>query len=212
MITGATLQYSAATGTAPLPGRNNFPLYENNTAWFSTSVTIPDPHFNLAGGMPAYAASTLTPNRSPALGRSNQAAFDAVTTAMTEKKDIDGNPRHNDGIDTGCYEGTGSVRGFRLQWNMRSIYISTKADNESEHPAILFDNAEGAYVKWWVETVEIKSSSYSLVLGYNAGEGNTDNLGIFKLKSGSSANTGNSPIDRGRIVLHSNLGSYLPRH
>jgi hypothetical protein len=209
--TGATIQYSAFTGTdtVPVPGLKNFVINADNTAWFSDSEVIPGPHFSLATA-PGYAAGTLTPNRAPMLGRGNQALFDAVTAAMSVKKDIDGNPRHNEATDAGCYEGVGPVKGFRLRWNMSSIYISTKANNESEHPAILFDNAEGAYVKWWVEEKKIISQYYSLMLGYTAGEGSTDNLGMFKLKSGATANTTNDERTCGVVTLRSNLGAYLP--
>ncbi|MDR2130720.1 MAG: hypothetical protein LBP56_06085 [Odoribacteraceae bacterium] len=207
--TGGTIQYSAFTAPQSLPGLNNFAINAMNTAWFTSSDTIPGPHFNLAAS-PKYAPDALTPNRSPMLGRGNRASFDAVTTAMKEKKDIDGNPRHNDGTDIGCYEGIGGATGFRLRWNLNALYISTKANNESEHPVLLVENAEGAHVKWWVRAKSIEWSRYSLALGYTAGEGSTDDLGIFKLKSGNSPNTGNTQVSCGKVILSSNLGSYLP--
>jgi hypothetical protein len=74
---------------------------------------------------------------------------------------------------------------------------------------ILVSNAEAAYVKWWVEATSITSSRYSILTGFNAGEGNTANLGNFKLMSGS-ANTGNNELACGTVTIHSNLGAYLP--
>ncbi|MDR0765424.1 MAG: hypothetical protein LBF09_00600 [Odoribacteraceae bacterium] len=207
-VTGSDVEYSAFDGTTPPSGLQNIAINAGNTAWFSTSETIPGPHFNLSSA-PRYAVSTVTPNRSPLLGRGNGKRFDAVTAAMTVKKDIDGNPRHNENTDIGCHEGLGSAVGFQLRWDMTSIYISTKENNESEHPALLFNNTEGALVKWWVSAKSITSSRYSLVSGHVSGEGNADDLGHFKLKS-AKANTENYSVFCGQVTLHSNLGDYLP--
>lgn len=199
---------SAFNGVKPPSGANNIAVNDNNLAWFSAGDTIPGPHFSISKG-PAYSAAAATPNRSPLLGRGSRTAFDAVTAAMIMKTDVNGNPRHNDTTDIGCHEGVGHAKGFNLRWNMTSIYISTKSKHESEHPAILLDNDEGAYVKWWVSAKKIESSRYSLVAGATSGQGTSDNLGIFKLKS-SNANTSNKPVSCGKITLHSNLGAYLP--
>ncbi|MDR1414551.1 MAG: hypothetical protein LBI96_01965 [Odoribacteraceae bacterium] len=205
---GGTIQYSAFNKANTPVGLTNIVVNENNTAWFTTSEVVPGPHFALSAH-PRYAVSASASNRAPMLGRGERSVFDNVTTAMTDKRDIDGHPRHNDSTDIGCYEGVGSVKGFKLRWNMSAIYISTKANNESEHPSILVENPEKAYVKWHIDATSIISSRYSVITGKTAGEGNTTNLGFFKLKS-ATANSGNDELPCGTVTLHSNLGAYLP--
>jgi hypothetical protein len=90
---------------------------------------------------------------------------------------------------------------------MEALYISPKKDMESEHPAILFKNDAGAYVEWKVSIVE--ATQYKLSDAFNAGSGNTANLGVFKL-SPTVANTLNTLHDFGSVLLSSNLGVYLP--
>ena len=210
-LTGTnTIQYCLFPNGSVPTGTGNLPLHvSNNTAWFTTGNVIPGPHFDLT----TYAAGTTTPNRAPMLGRGNQNAFDNNTPFMTTaatKKDINGNDRHHNLTDMGCYESTGTLKGFELRWNMSDVYISTKALIESDHPAILFDNAEGAYVEWSVAATSIISSRYTLVAGSSTGSGNTTDLGLFRLKSGSTANTTANDVDCGTITLSSQLGAYLP--
>ncbi|MDR2413534.1 MAG: hypothetical protein LBD64_00920 [Odoribacteraceae bacterium] len=207
-VTSGIIQYSAFTGTGPIPGLQNIAINAGNTAWFSATDTIPGPHFDLSPAA-GYATSSTTPNRSPLLGRADSLLFNAAAATAALRTDINGNPRHNAATDIGCHEGVGSARGFNLRWNMTSIYISTKNGRETEHPAIIFDNAEGAFVKWHVTVKSVTSNRYSLVTGRDSGGGNSEHLGVFKLKAGK-ANTGNSQIACGKIALGSNLGGYLP--
>ncbi|MDR2413535.1 MAG: FimB/Mfa2 family fimbrial subunit [Odoribacteraceae bacterium] len=207
-VMNGTIQNSAFSGAKPPAGTRNIAINAGNTVWFSSTDTVPGPHFDLSPAA-GYATSSTNPNRSPLLGRGDSLLFNAAVATAALRTDINGRPRHNADTDIGCHEGVGSVRGFNLRWNMTSIYISTKENRESEHPAILFDNAEGAFVKWHVTVKSVTSTSFSVVQGRESGGGNAVHLGVFKLKSGKE-NTGNSPIVCGKIALGSNLGNYLP--
>jgi hypothetical protein len=215
-----SIEYSAFPGTAPLPGTGNIPINPSNLAWFSLSDTIPGPHFNV-NGTPEYAANVLAPNRSPLLGRGNKAAFDNATATISTagKRDLNGNPRHNGETDIGCYEGAGSATGFRLQWNIKRIYMSSKSNSLSEHPLILSENSENAVVAWRLAVAGAYSSNGTFTPGPSmtnatlettSGNGSGTMPGIFKIMSSSEANTSDKEVPRGRLRLTSNLGSYLP--
>lgn len=214
VVTTGTINYCAFEGMN-IPTGTNYPINTVNNAWF-TSANIPGPHFNqtVNTSVPYYAVSTLTPNRAPQLGRGDQTSFDEVTVLMLDanKQDINGNPRHHNGTDIGCYESTAAQKGFEFRWNMKDIYISPKVEIESDHLALLFDNSENIYVEWVVEDFQIISNRYSVVSGTTSGSGNTKNLGSFKLKSGSTVNTSFADLNCGSLVLKcTNIDkSYFP--
>ncbi|NDV84139.1 hypothetical protein [Bacteroides sp. 51] len=203
--TAGTVNYCAFQG-ATAPTGTNYPLNATNNAWFTNAtISVPGPHFNQTtnAAVPYYSVNTSTPNRAPQLARGDQASFDNVTPAMlaVNKQDIYGNPRHHNGTDIGCYESTGTQKGFEFRWNMTDIYISPKVLIESDHLALLFDNSEGAYVQWEATDFVIISSRYSVVAGTTSGSGNTVNLGSFKLKSSATKNSGNGDLNCGSLVF-----------
>ena len=208
-----TIKYCAFQGVVPTGASmsNLYPLHTtNNTAWFTTANQLPGPHFNEAETptLPKYFAGTSNPNRAPMLGRGDQASFDSNTIAIpvTNKKDINGNPRHINGTDIGCFESTGNA-GFKLEWAMDALFLSPKMNVESEHPALLFRNDENAYVEWNVSVVS--ATNYTLNPAYSSGAGNGLSLGLIKLTT-TVANTTNNQYERGSVKLSSKLGAYLP--
>ncbi|MDR3118698.1 MAG: hypothetical protein LBU44_04660 [Mediterranea sp.] len=188
-----------------------YPLHAtDNTAWFTEDNTVPGPHFNTTEtpDAPKYFAGTNQPDRAPMLGRGDQISFDGYTTAIpaTAKKDINGQPRHHEGTDIGCFEDSKNP-GFKLEWNMTALYISPKKNIESEHPVILFKNMVGAHVKW--EATIVQASQYTMDQTTASGEGNTEYMGMFKLTT-TAVNSSNTPYERGLIRMSGNVGVYLP--
>lgn len=203
--TAGTINYCAFQGTVPTG--TNYPLNDTNDAWFTTANLTPGPHFNqMSDASKGYfEVGTANPNRAPQLGRGDQTSFDNATPTYY-RLDINGNARHYSGTDIGCYESAGSA-GFQLQWNMDALYLSPKMNVESEHPAILFNNDEEAYVEWEISIVS--ATNYTLNSAFSTGSGNSINLGLFKLTT-TVANTTNTQYDRGSVKLTSKLGVYLP--
>jgi hypothetical protein len=204
----------------PLAGKGNIPVNVVNLAWFSALNAVPGPHFNV-NGTPGYAPHVLTPNRSPLLGRGDKAAFDDATPllAAAHKLDIDGNPRHNGDTDIGCHEGTGDVKGFRLQWNMNRVYTSMKPESRSEHALTLVENVEDVMVGWKVEvagsytagglfTAGNTMTNATLLTASGSGAGIVP--GVFHVMTGKESNVDVNEVPRGRLRVVSTLGVYLP--
>lgn len=207
-----TIRHSAFQETLPAGASMSdlYPLHTDNDAWLTSTNSLPGPHFNMTetATAPKYVAGGTNPDRAPMLGRGDQASFDNHTAGMpaAAKKDINGDPRHYEGTDIGCFENTANA-GFKLEWNMKALYLSYKKGVESEHPALLFNNDVGAHVKWDIAIV--KATDYTLNASYKSGSGSAVRLGLFKLTS-TAANTTNNSYDRGSVMLSSNLGAYLP--
>ena len=206
-----TINYCAFNGThTTMPAGTNYPIHaSNNTAWIVQGSAIPGPHFT-----DANSNYTAVSNRSPMLGRGDEDVFTGAITGkmpLANKTDIDGNPRSYETIDIGCYESPGVLKGFEFRWNMTDVYISTKKLIVSDHPALLYDNAEGAYVEWKIEA-NPTGSLFTVADGSpTSGAGTGTTLGYFHFKSGATANTGNNDKLCGTVKFTSeNLGVYLP--
>ncbi|MDR0544341.1 MAG: hypothetical protein LBG30_03215 [Odoribacteraceae bacterium] len=215
LATPGIIDYCAFPAPNPPRGTGNIPLSDNNAAWFSSSESIPGPHFN-TGAAPEYAPAAAPLNRSPLLGRGSRLSFDRVTAYMplANKRDIDGNPRHNGTTDIGCYEGLGNSTGFTLRWNMSRTYMSSKINSLSEHAVVLHENAADVQVPWRVEAIGAyddrgnyftSSSITNGVLVDNSGVGGSTVPGIFNILSGQQANTSNNELIRGRLRVSSSI-------
>jgi hypothetical protein len=207
MITGA-VQHSAFSSST-FAGAE-LPLNANNMAWFSVTDSIPGPLFNLSR-LPSrkYAVAVADSSRSPLIGKGDPEAFDKATLAMTVKKDINGQPRHNDVIDIGCHENAG--KGFRLYWDMEDIYVHTAQDKVSEHPVNLIGNSNGMYIKWKIiSDPTVAEKGYEMVTGRESGGGDKNFLGAFHLIARGYHGNSGQPAYRGRIIIRGNVGAYLP--
>jgi hypothetical protein len=212
------VEYCAFSGTQPPADMDNVPLNDDNTAWFSSTNTVPGPHFNLTS-QPKYAVDT---KRSPLPGRALPGLFNDVTMPikMEYKRDIDGKPRHSGVTDIGCYEAEEATAGFSLRWNMDRVYMSSKSISKSEHALVLRENPENVPIEWSLEVMGSYNTSgvfksepqmtYATLLEPSSGSGTGVVPGMFYITSTDKTNNESREVARGRLKIKSNLGAYLP--
>jgi hypothetical protein len=213
-LTGTnTIQYCAITDAMTMPtGTGNVPIHAtNNTAWFTSTAVVPGPHFDLGANasIPDYAAGTSTPNRAPMIGRGDQTSFNNNTTFIpaTNRVDINGNPRTKDNIDIGCYEDPDNL-GFTLRWATDRVYISSRSGYASDIPLLLPDNETTNIGVQWNVSVS-GTLNYATFNGPSSGSGTGVMVGSIKITP-TANNTANTERLCGNLLIHTNLGAYLP--
>jgi len=186
----------------------NIALHPNNTAWFNSSNLIPGPHFNFNTDItkPYYSA---VHDRSPMLGRGEQTRFDSNTPFMSSsaaKTDINGNPRHNEVTDMGCYEDPTYV-GFQIRWASDRVYVSSKDGTVNQIPLLLPDNEIlQIQVNWSISVVG--TLNYCTFDGPSSGVGTGVMVGIVNFTTVGNYTAGGER-QCGSIMIHTSLGGYL---
>ena len=207
-----TIQNSAFPDGSTPAGTGNIALNANNIAWFTPSNLVPGPQFaaNAIPGKPFYSALS---NRAPMLGRGDQGLFDgnaAFIPVGVPKTDILGNPRHVLDTDMGCYEDAG-FEGFKLRWASDRVYIGANDGYITDIPLLLPGNETlGVGVQWTVTPVGTLNycrmvQSPPIVMGSGTGV----LLGTVQMTTMGSY-VQNAERLCGRLMVHTNLGGYLP--
>ena len=210
-LTGSnTVQFCAFPDGSVPAGTGNIPIHvATNTAWFTSGNVSPGPHFNMnaSGSKPYYAALS---DRSPMLGRGDESSFNTQTPFLppTARTDIDGNPRHYLGTDIGCYEDA-YFEGFKLRWATDRVYISSKAGYASDIPLLLPDNEITQIGVDWSVTVQ-GTLNYATFNGPSTGSGSGILVGNIHITPNAPDYTANSERLCGTLLIHTNLGAYLP--
>ena len=194
-------------------GTKNYPIHLNNVAWFTVNNVIPGPHFNLGADptRPLYAALS---NRAPMMGRGDQGMFDLGTPfmPMNNKTDINGNPRHIEWTDIGCYEDA-KFQGFRLRWATDRVYLSSRGGVVNDIPLLLPENEEQQIGVIWQVKVSSVVPAYQSVWTPptpSSGSGSGVMVGVLQITTLGANYVQGGQIKLGSINIHTNLGAYLP--